>query len=274
MNSSLLMCTPEYFGVQYVINPWMQNQMGQVDPDRAHHQWKSFYQLIQKVANVELLTPQPHVPDLVFTANAGLFYEKTFIPSLFRHEERKREEPFFKSWFRSRGYKIKELPGKLCFEGAGDALFQPGKPLLWAGYGFRTDQESHSHLEKILGIKVISLHLVHPKYYHLDTCFCPLARGQVMYYPGAFDVESVRKIEHEVPEDDRIVVSEEDAQHFTCNAVLIGDSVILNQASPQLKSQLENLGYGVNVQPVPEFLKAGGANKCLTLSLDYPLLMS
>lgn len=268
MKPSFLMCAPEFFGVRYSINPWMEGQIGQVDPVVAKRQWDAFYDALKQVAEIQLIDPQPYVPDLVFTANAGLMIDGQFIPSRFKHEERRREEPLFREWFESRSTKIVPLPKNIYFEGAGDALLQPGRPLLWAGEGFRTDRESHQFLAEQLGLEVASLHLTQSRFYHLDTCLCPLLDDQVMYYPGAFDAASLKTIEERVKPENRIIVTKEDAVHFTCNAVLVGRTLFLNHAGPDLLQLLEQKGYTPVIQPVPEFLKAGGANKCLTLDLS------
>ena len=267
MKPSILMCSPEYFGVRYTINPWMEGQIGQVDPAIAMRQWTEFYHALRHQAEVHLIDPQPHVPDLVFTANAGLMIDGHFIPSRFKHEERRREEPLFGEWFETRSTRTTGLPKNLFFEGAGDALLHPGRNLLWAGYGFRTDREAHQFLAEQLELEVVSLKLIHPSFYHLDTCFCPLLDNQVMFYPAAFDAASLKTIEAHVRPENRIIVSEEDAGHFACNAVLVDRALFLNHASPELTQLLEQKGYTPVIQPVSEFLKAGGANKCLTLAL-------
>lgn len=268
MNQSLLMCNPAYFGVNYVINPWMQGQVGKVDSTRARTQWREFYEALGRLADVKLIDPLPHVPDLVFTANAGILRGNKFIPSRFRHDERRAEEPCFKAWFSANGYEIVELPEGIRFEGAGDALPQPGRDRIWAGYGFRTDLEAHGFLTRVFQTEVISLQLVNPRFYHLDTCFCPLLDDHVMYYPGAFDPGSVRTVEEIVPPENRVAVSREDAENFACNAVLAEKTLFMNGASRELRSRLERAGYVVAARPVTEFLKAGGANKCLTMALN------
>ena len=267
MKPSFLMCSPEYFGVRYTINPWMDGQIGKVDPTLAVQQWSRFYRALRKLAEVHLIAPQPHVPDLVFTANAGLMLQGQFIASRFKHEERRREEPLFRQWFETRSARIIPFPKNLNFEGAGDALLQPGGTILWTGYGFRTDLEAHRFLAEQGEFEVVSLKLVDPNFYHLDTCLCPLLDGQVMYYPPAFDAASLQTIEELVPPENRIIVSEQDAIHFACNAVLVDRVLFLNHAGPELTQHLERKGYTPVIQSVSEFLKAGGANKCLTLAL-------
>lgn len=262
------MCSPDFFGVEYAINPWMTHQIGEVNRLRAHQQWNAFYSAVKQCTEVKLIAPRPKVPDLVFTANSGLQLGERVILSHFCHPERNLEEPFFKEWFRSDGYETIDMDTSLHFEGAGDALFQPGSNLLWAGYGFRTDIEAHRFLSRALQVDVVSLHLIDPRFYHLDTCFCPLSDNRAMYYPQAFDDESLRLIETHIPENNRIAVSQRDALHFACNAVVIDNILFMNCASEELKDILAKLGYDVRIQPVTEFMKAGGANKCLTLNLQ------
>lgn len=268
MNPSLLMCSPKSFQVKYSINPWMENHIGKVDLKNARQQWHDFFNTISQFSEVKLMDPQPQVPDLVFTANAGLPFGKKFIPSHFRHKERRPEEPLFKRWFQDNGYEIVDFPQDIHFEGMGDALFQPGSDLLWAAYGFRTSQKAHEILARELDAKVVSLKLIDSRFYHLDTCFCPLLNEEVMYYPGAFDVESLKQIENNTRPDNRIILDENDANQFACNAVLIENTLILNNASSSLKTRLEQSGYQVILQPVTEFMKSGGANKCLTIHLN------
>lgn len=269
MRQSLLMCPPEYFAVKYVINPWMKNQVGKVDLPRATQQWFDFFHTVRKLADVKLIDPQPMMPDMVFTANAGLLIGNTFLPSRFRYDERRAEEPCFRSWFESNGYEIVNLPGDIRFEGAGDALVQPNSNLLWVAHGFRTDLAAHDALVDMFGINAVSLRLVNPHFYHLDTCFCPLPGNRVMYYPPAFDSESVQLIEKN--SEHNIIVSQQDAEYFACNAVLIDKTIIINNATRDLRSRLEEIGYSVVTVSVSEFLKSGGANKCLTMVLDDPL---
>lgn len=268
MTQSFLMCSPDYFGVHYSINPWMTDKIGKVDIRRATRQWEDFHTALSRFAEIKLIQPRTHVPDLVFTANAGLTLKSKFIPSRFRHPERREEEPFFRDWFQSQGYQVVEWPGSVFFEGAGDALLQPGTNLLWAANGFRTAPEAHDLLASEFQIEIVSLQLVNPNFYHLDTCFCPLQDGKVMYYEKAFDAASLKLIEEHTAPENRIPVSDDDARHFACNAVLVGNNIILNHASDALRNQLTSAGYTVFITPVTEFLKAGGANKCLTFELD------
>ncbi len=267
-----LMCAPDHYDVDYVINPWMEGNVHRSSKALASQQWTGLREVLAARAQVELIEPQPGLPDLVFTANAAVVVENTAVLARFFHPERQGEEPCFQRWFADQGYRVELLPADLPFEGAGDALLDRSGGWLWAGYGFRSELDAHPLLAKALGVEVLSLRLMDERFYHLDTCFCPLADGTLLYYPSAFDFYSNRLIESRLSPEKRLVVGEADALAFACNAVNVGDTVILNQASAELRRQLEERGYTVLETPLTEFLKAGGAAKCLTLRLDEPRL--
>ncbi|MBD2608638.1 TIGR00300 family protein [Scytonema hofmannii FACHB-248] len=266
-----LMCAPDHYDVDYVINPWMEGNIHKSSRDRAVQQWQKLHLLLKEHAIVDLVTPQKGVPDMVFTANAGLVLGNNVVLSRFLHKERQGEEPYFKQWFEENGYTVNELPKDLPFEGAGDALLDREGRWLWAGYGFRSELDSHPYLAKWLDIEVVSLRLTDERFYHLDTCFCPLANGYLLYYPGAFDSYSNRMIEMRVAAEKRIAIEEADAINFACNTVNVDHIVIMNKASDALKASLKNAGFQVMETPLTEFLKAGGAAKCLTLRVTEPL---
>lgn len=266
-----LMCSPHHYEVDYVINPWMEGNIHRSSRDTAEEQWQGLYQLISTHANVELVKPQKGWPDMVFTANAGLILGDQVVLSRFFHPERQGEEPYFKAWFAEQGFTVHELPRDLPFEGAGDALLDREGRWLWAGYGFRTELDAHPLVAEWLDIEVLSLRLMDERFYHLDTCFCPLVNGYLLYYPPAFDAYSNRMIEMRVPAEKRIAIEEADAVNFACNAVNINQFVIMNKASDSLKQRLAEVGFEVLETPLTEFLKAGGAAKCLTLRIDEPV---
>ncbi len=267
-----LMCAPDHYDVDYVINPWMEGNIHKSSRDRAADQWHKLHHVIKDHAIVDLVAPEKGWPDMVFTANAGLVLGTNVVLSRFLHPERQGEEPYFKAWFEANGYTVYELPSDLPFEGAGDALFDREGRWLWAGYGFRTELDSHPMIAKWLDTEVLSLRLVDNRFYHLDTCFCPLKGGYLLYYPPAFDAYSNHLIERRVPAEKRIAIAEADAVNFACNAVNINEIVIMNNASAGLKQRLADVGFTVIETPLTEFLKAGGAAKCLTLRTTEPVL--
>ncbi len=268
MTDRYLMCAPDHFEVAYVINPWMQGNVALCSNGVAQQQWNALAQAIGEVAQVERVSAAQGVPDMVFTANAGLVLGNTFILSRFRHVERQGEEAQFAHWFAQQGFKVVTLAPELTFEGAGDALLDRRQPLLWLGYGHRSHAQCAPLIAAMLDIDVEPLKLVDERFYHLDTCFCPLEDGTLLYYPAAFDAASQARIAARVPAKRRIAVSDRDALDFACNAVNCGRHVFLNRASEQLVQALAAHGYLVRQTPLSEFMKAGGAAKCLTLKLN------
>jgi lysine-ketoglutarate reductase/saccharopine dehydrogenase-like protein (TIGR00300 family) len=268
----ILMCAPDHYDVDYVINPWMEGNIHKSSRDKAVEQWSKLNFVLNEIAQVDLVPGQQGVPDMVFTANAGLVLGDNAVLSRFYHPERQGEEPYFKQWFEENGFNVFELPKDLPFEGAGDALLDREGRWLWAGYGFRSELDSHPYLAKWLDIEVLSLRLIDDRFYHLDTCFCPLSGGYLLYYPGAFDSYSNHIIEGRVPAEKRIAIAEADAVNFACNSVNVGQTVVMNKASDGLKQHLADAGFAVIETPLTEFLKAGGAAKCLTLRIDEPVL--
>lgn len=263
--ATLLMCEPTHYGIEYEINPWMSRERN-ADAALARSQWNALYRtLVDTVgAKVELIDPVPGLPDLVFTANAGLVCGNVVIRSSFRFKERAREEPVWDAWFAHRGYRVLSLPPAEKFEGEGDALF--AGHVLYAGWGFRSGQTSHRAVQKLIGGRVVSLALANPYFYHLDTCFAPLSRGRLMYYPDAFTPDSQRRIEECFPE--RIEVNEAEARRFVCNMVVIGNRVVTSAQCPRATAALQEWGYQVFPVETSEFVKSGGSAKCMVLFLD------
>lgn len=275
MTDHFLMCAPNHFEVAYVINPWMEGNIACSRGDAAMHQWNALARLIGAVANVERIPPAAGVPDMVFTANAGLVLGDKFVLSRFRHAERRGEEPHFAKWFGAHGFQVLTLPPDMHFEGAGDALLDRELPLLWLGYGHRSSASCAPLLSDGLDIDVEPLRLIDERFYHLDTCFCPLEGGYLMYYPQAFDVASQARIAARVPAERRIAVTDADAFDFACNAVESSGSIFLNRASAALVGELQSRGFSVYQTELSEFMKAGGSAKCLTLKLteEHRLLL-
>src|SRR5258707_8139835 len=181
----LLLCPPDYYGIEYEINPWM-DRTHNTQPAVARSQWQGLHDLLKSLGcEIELTNPQKNLPDMVFTANAGLVSGKKFIRSIFRFKERQGEEAHFEKWFAERGYDIAHLPAGLFFEGEGDALFCGD--ILFCGYRFRSDIRSHQIIGEMLECLPISVELVQERFYHLDTCFCPLPVDSGIWNPSAFD---------------------------------------------------------------------------------------
>jgi N-dimethylarginine dimethylaminohydrolase len=232
----ILMCSPEHYGIKYVINPWMKLSRPS-DPEVSCDQWRNLHAILKTlVEKIHLIRPVPGLPDMVFTANAGLPVGNRVFLSRFRYKQRKPETEHFRRWFMEEGFETFELPDGLFFEGAGDALFLGDS--LFAGYRFRSDIESHTYISGKLGIPVLSLELSDKRFYHLDTCFAPLDKNSALYFPEAFDDYGRRVIEQNVPDP------------------------------AQTARLLETRGFRVHETDLSEFIKAGGSAKCLTLQLS------
>jgi N-dimethylarginine dimethylaminohydrolase len=261
----LLMCPPDYYGIEYEINPWM-SRSHPSDLARAQQQWHALRRLLQEglAVDVRLVEPQLGLPDMIFTANAGLVWQDKFIVSNFRHEVRRREAAHFEEWFRHQGFEIAHLPQKVSFEGEGD-LLKCGDSWL-AGYHFRSDIGAHQKIAEIIEQEILSLELTNEWFYHLDTCFCPLSEKQALFYPPAFDPYALRVLEDHIPH--LIAVSAAEAARFACNAIVVDKNIVMNEGCPKVREQLEGIGFAVFVTPLSEFLKAGGSAKCLALIIQ------
>jgi len=268
MPETLVMCTPEGFAVNYEINPWMRHQIGHVSPELAARQWHLLHGKLSALADVKLIAGDPAWPDLVFTANAGLplAREKKFILSNFRHPQRQGEKAINRAWFEAAGWTCIDLPNGTVFEGAGDALFD-AEGRLWLGGGPRSDETTPASLARHIRTPIHRLKLVDPRFYHLDTCFCPLPGGYALYLPEAFSDTCRDLLAHSFG-DKLIALTPEEGGRFCANAVCVGAVVVMNQATPRLQQRLGDLGFSVQETPLSEFMKSGGGAKCLTLSLD------
>ncbi|HEY4440459.1 MAG TPA: arginine deiminase-related protein [Candidatus Elarobacter sp.] len=268
MTTRFLVCPPGHYDVRYAINPWMTRNVGDAVPD-ARRQWDRFIELAGCVADVEFIevAQGEQTPDLVFTANAALICGNLAIVSSFRHAERRREQPVFRAALARAGFATTFLQ-QTYFEGAGDALFDRVRPILYAGYGWRTERGATLQLQEIVGCRVLPLLLADERFYHLDTALCPLSSGHVLAYMDAFSPHAQTLLRRAIEPGYLIEVSVDDALRFACNAVEIGDAVIMDDCSRRLRERLHDAGYRVFRTDLSEFHKAGGSAKCLTLRLE------
>ena len=262
-----LMCRPEFFDIEYEINPWMNIQI-KANKTRAISQWEELYKTIRSCgAQVELVQAIRGLPDMCFTANAGFFHQGHIVLANFRVIERKGEVPYFQAWFEKEKFKVLNRPGydqsAQYFEGAGDLLSAGDK--IFAGYGFRSEKEFFHEASYLNKDKIIYCELVNPHFYHIDTCFCPLNETQAIWYPAAFSKESREKMSSEI---ELFEVIDEEATRFACNSVVIENNVIIPDGSPHLANLLEKQGFTVHSVAIDEYIKSGGACKCLTMRLD------
>ena len=257
-----LMCPPTHFDVSYAINPWMDVTIP-VDRERAQRQWEALVQTLRDAgAEVEVLEPQPGLPDLVFTANVGIVDGASFISARMRHLERRPETAHAERWFGDHGFTVRRLSEKQ--EGAGDAL--PFGDTLVAGYRARSSAGAYVDLARLVDGAILPVELSDGRYYHVDIVFCPLDSHTALYAASALDADSARAIEELVP--DAIALTADEAASFSANSVVIGRTVVMPACSARLEALLRERGFEPVVVDVSEFLKAGGGPRCLTLALD------
>lgn len=264
MNQGFLMCAPEYYEVVYEINPWMHAEK-KVDREKAITQWTDYYELLTKKlkVRVELLKPEKGLPDMVFTANGGVVRKRIFVRSNFRHKERQGEERHFENWFKKKGYLVKTIQRPFWFEGEGDALFMG--PELYTGFHFRSDVEAHDLVSGYLKNSYFALELCDKRFYHLDTCFAPLDEKTALVFLPAFETYAQLVLLENI--EDPIRVPEKEALRFACNVTVIGKNVVMPSGCPETAKELEKRGFEVHALDFSEFIKAGGAAKCLVLKL-------
>jgi N-dimethylarginine dimethylaminohydrolase len=274
----LMMCAPDFFEVSYRINPWMEPERWSVSAERlareARAGWAELKRTYERLgACVDVQPPQRGLPDMVFTANAALVLDRKAMLARFLYPERQGEQAHDRAFFealRARGAidAIVEPPAGLYFEGAGDAIWDRTRGVLWTGFGQRSSREMQYALAEAFAVPTVGLELIDPRFYHLDTCFCVLSRGDILWYRPALSAQAAALVEELVGRERLIEATDEDAHRLAVNSVCLGDDVVLCYASEALRAELARRGYRTHVVPLESFNRAGGAAYCLTLRLD------
>ncbi|MFE3556195.1 dimethylargininase [Streptomyces sp. NPDC059193] len=259
------MCEPRYFEVRYAINPWM-NTGVPVDLDLARDQWRTLVQVYRDHGHaVETVAPVEGLPDMVFSANAALVVDGRVFGSSFHATERRPESAAYETWFKEAGYDVH--PAESVCEGEGDLI--PAGRFVLAGTGFRTRRDAHREVQEFFGRPVISLDLVDPRFYHLDTALFFLGNetgeGNVAYYPAAFSPGSREVLQRLYPR--AVIATEEDALSFGLNSVSDGRHVFVAPQAHDLIDKLTQRGYIAVPVDLSEFRKSGGGIKCCTLEI-------
>ena len=263
---TILMCRPDYFTVSYRINPWMHPE-DPTDTSLAVTQWEVLYRTYLDLGfAVQLVDAIPGLPDMVYAANGGFVLDNIAYGASFTYPERQPEGPAYMEWFRANGFDVR-VPESVN-EGEGDFLLV-GDVLL-AGQGFRSASNSHLELGAIFGRPVISLNLVNPSFYHLDTAIAVLdpeggAEANIAYLPSAFDEPSLAILRGRYP--DAIIVTEEDAAVLGLNSYSDGYNVVIASRAKDFERQLRERGYTPIGVDLSELLLGGGGVKCCTLEL-------
>jgi N-dimethylarginine dimethylaminohydrolase len=270
-----LMTDPACFDVSYRINPWMDPKAWSAEAAAAARAGSQALRgaLAATGAHVETIGAVRGLPDLVFPANAAVVLDGRALLARFRHPERQGEEGVFRAVFqrlRQRGLirEIVDLPEGLFQEGAGDAIWDADRRLIWVGYGPRSAKDSASVIRRTFGQEVVALELATERFYHLDTCFCPLSGGHVLYYPPAFTPQAQVAIRARVPASQRIEATDEEAAAFCVNAVNLDAHIVMARAPESLRMKLRARGYALTEVALDPFILSGGAAYCMTLRLD------
>ena len=278
MTPTFLLVAPTHYEVSYAINPWMRPGTWSEDPERhLAEARRSFADLEQALRDaggtVETVEGAAGQPDMVFPANAGIVLDRTALVAAFRHPQRQGEEAPFAAIFerlRGRGLldRVVRLPAGVFQEGAGDCIWDRTRRLAWTGYGPRSGHDAPAVVADTFGIDIVALELATERFYHLDTCFCVLPGGEVLFYPPAFTEAGLRCIRDRVPAEALIEATDEDAARFCVNAVALDRTVVMAQAAPSLKDRLGARGYAVREVGLSPFILSGGGAYCMTLRLD------
>jgi N-dimethylarginine dimethylaminohydrolase len=269
--TEIIMCRPDHFCIPTTkdeINVHMFGKAGTVNRVEAIRQWTRLYEVLKGLCEVHVVEAFERLHDMVFAANAGSTFvvdgNRVFLLSNMLEMKRQGESRHYKKHLYRHGYDVLMLESNLPFEGQGDVLPHPHVGLIYGGYGFRTRKDVYAELSSLLRVPVILLELILPEFYHLDTAFCPLDNQTVLYYPGAFSLESRAMIEKMFPR--RIEVFYDEAMTFVCNAVVVGRNIVLPRGADRVGAVLEEMGFAVHWVNMDQFLLSGGAAKCLTLN--------
>ena len=273
----LLLVDPAHFDVHYVINPWMRPGAWAADPEGQGRAARAGFEALAAAlrragADVEVVPGVPGQPDMVFPANAAVVLDGRAIVARFACAERRGEEqPYLRALqeYQARGLlqEVSIFPEGCFQEGAGDAIWDATRRHFWCGYGQRSVRRAADAVAAFFGQDVVALELATPQFYHLDTCFCPLSGGEVLYYPPAFTPEALARIEAHVSPKQRLVASEADAAAFCVNAVNIGQEVVMARAPAHVRGMLEDRGYVVRDVDLDPFILSGGGAYCMTLNI-------
>ncbi len=257
------MTAPTFFAVEYAINPWMDPSTA-VDTHVAMNQWETLRQTYKELGHtVELVEPVAGLPDMVYAANGGLLVNGKAVVARFAYPQRAGESVAYAEWMVRHGFDPAQT--RHVNEGQGDLLVVGS--IVLAGYGFRTERKAHAEIAALVGMPVVSLELVDPRFYHLDTALAVLDHTTIAYYPQAFSDEARAQLLELFP--DAIEVASADADVLGLNAVSDGLNVVLPAAATGFAEQLRAAGFLPIGVDLSELLKGGGSIKCCTLEV-YP----
>jgi N-dimethylarginine dimethylaminohydrolase len=268
---TILMCRPEFFTVSYRINPWMHPE-DPTDTSLAVRQWESLYRAYLDLGfDVQLIDPIDGLPDMVYAANGGFVIDNIAYGASFTYPQRQPEGPAYMEWFAANGFDVRD-PQNIN-EGEGDFLLVDD--VILAGTGFRSASNSHQEVAEIYGREVVTLELVNPSFYHLDTAIAVLdpdpatniagGPANIAYLPSAFNEAGLAVLRERFP--DAILVTEEDAAVLGLNSFSDGYNIVIASRAKDFERQLRERGYNPIGVDLSELLLGGGGVKCCTLEL-------
>jgi arginine dihydrolase len=264
---SYLMCAPDKFVVEYAINAWMDTSVP-VDTNLAVKQWGMLRDAVTDAGHtVALLTPGDGLPDMVFAANGAFSVDSVVYGARFKYPQRIPEAAAHREFYRARSADWRFVAPRETNEGEGDFTYLPAAygGLILAGYGFRTESAAHAEAQEVLGRPVISLRLVDPRFYHLDTALAALDDANIIYYPAAFSSSTQAVLRQLFP--DALIATESDALAFGLNLVSDGHNVFLNTECTALAHRLASVGFNPVLIDLSELKKGGGSIKCCIAEL-------
>jgi N-dimethylarginine dimethylaminohydrolase len=278
MTPTYLLVAPTHYDVSYAINPWMKPGIWSENPHKhlaeAQASFAALAQALQASGgSTQIVQGVAGQPDMVFPANAGIVLDRKALVAAFRHPQRQGEEAPFRAIFedlRDRGLidSVATLPHGVFQEGAGDCIWDRTRGIAWAGYGPRSSPDAPGVVADVFGIETVPLELATERFYHLDTCFCVLPGGEVLFYPPAFTQEGQDAIRARVSPELLIEAADEDAGRFCVNAVALDRTIVMAEATPELKARLATHGYAVREVSLAPFILSGGGAYCMSLRLD------
>ena len=278
MNPTYLLVAPTHYEVSYAINPWMKPGTWSEDPAAHLAEANASFQALQAAlqaagGTVRVIDGAPGLPDMVFPANAGIVLDRIALVAAFRFPQRQGEEKPFQAAFealRAEGLldRVVTLPPGMFQEGAGDCIWDRTHRLAWTGYGPRSSPEAPDLIAETFGIDIVRLELATAQFYHLDTCFCVLPRGEVFFYPKAFTADGLAEIRARVPAELLIEAEDDDAARFCVNAVALENRIVMAQPTERLIGRFAERGYAVTPVDLSSFILSGGGAYCMTLRLD------
>ncbi|MGQ5291059.1 dimethylarginine dimethylaminohydrolase family protein [Pectobacterium actinidiae] len=267
MIHELLMCKPDFYDIEYVINDWM-DPKNKVDKVVAQNQWNYVYdQLVTRGIKVKVIEPVKGLPDMTFAGDCGMIHNNKFLASNFRHPERQGETPYYIDFLKKEGFEVHRVEPGIHFEGLGDVIYWDDSIIF--GFGPRSDKDAVKAIrETYPELKVLGeLHIQDNTFFHVALAFSFISEDTIIYYPEAFTKESQDYIEKNFSR--RIAVSEFDAKElFVCNNIPIGNDVLMHDCSPEVEQKINDFGFNVVKCNMSEYFKSGGSLRCLVLKLN------